>query len=365
MKRILSVASLLSMALYVLAASSGGPPAPFPDHHVAPSPVHSEASPADWKEVWRSNVLLTDPYFLHVHDGEILVGDFRADVPLQVLGDDDGQMRREIGALGQGPGEIQALGGLFQIDDNHVALTDLQTQGISIFEIDTGQFVHRINDRRISFGAALGNDLVVVRPLLQQNAVLARGYTFATDDGRRFEIGNELWSIDLAQIEEFAPAEENPLLKFGTTVIDAETVYLGFDSSSRIVAASIDTGEVLFSTNNPDEIELPEYVGASDQATMRAPPRDRYPIATIGMAVDNQHLYVLHSGKRWTEHGGMDATNETRTLHVYNKRTGNHLQTLELPYATRDIVVSESHVYLITIENEPAVVKLEKPTEIK
>lgn len=319
----------------------------------------------EWEEIWHvdsenhPDYLLADPQKMAVHNGSLYIGDFQGERPVWVFGAADGDFQRHVGRLGTGPGEIQRLGSVDIIKDRYLAVRDVENQLMSLFYPDTGEFLHRL-DQRIPGFPGIDGDMLLQRSFDQPN-VLAVVHRLVTDEDNRVAVGDLLWEAPLDDFgEAFAPFRENTIAKQGQTVIDENAIYLSFRHASHIIALS-ESGEILFNTSEPHNVDPPDFVGREYGVEMMAPPVDIYPLMTLNIDTDDQYVYALHSGSIVDEENDMvDVVTSTR-LDVYDKTTGAYEFAVSLPAPTRNFKVTDDRVYLITLDEEPGIVALEKP----
>jgi hypothetical protein len=153
---------------------------------------------------------------------------------------------------------------------------------------------------------------------------------------------------------------ENTIAKKGKTTIDDGTVYLSFEHASHLVALS-ESGDILFETSEPHDVNPPDFVGKREGIDMMEPPRNVYPTMTLNLDTDDQYVYALHSGTIVDEENDMDDVLTSTRLDVYDKQTGAYQFAVSLPAATRNFRITNDRVYLITLEDAPRVVAFEKP----
>jgi len=349
-----------SQDLPVFSSSTG-----LANNHALPSLSSTDVIHPEWNEVWRagaevrSDYLLANPQTMKVHNGSVFIGDFRGERPVWVFDAVDGSFLQHVGQTGSGPGEIQWQGALHVIRDRYLSLRDAQTQTVSIFDPDTGRFLHRM-DTPISYAPGISDNLLLQRPSGQRD-VLAVAHELLIDDEERIAIGDLLWGASLNDFgEAFAPFRENTIAKKGKTVIDDGTVYLSFEHASHIIAFS-ESGEILFNTSEPHNVNPPDFVGRREGIDMMEPPRNVYPTMTLNLDTDDQYIYALHSRAVVNEENDMEDVLTSVRIDVYDKTTGVHEFAMSLPAPTRNVRITDDRVYLITLEDEPAVAALEKP----
>ncbi len=333
------------------------------NHQEAPSSNRNVVNP-EWNEVWHvesethPDYLLADPLTMEVHNGWVFIGDFRGERPVWVFDAANGSFQQHVGQAGTGPGQIQWQGTLQIIRDDYLALRDAQTQTVSIFDVDSGRFLHRM-DTPISYAPAISDAMLVQRPSGQRD-VLAVAHEITIND-ERIAIGDKLWEASLDDFTEaFAPFRENTIAKKGKTTIDDGTVYLSFEHASHLVALS-ESGDILFETSEPHDVNPPDFVGKREGIDMMEPPRNVYPTMTLNLDTDDQYVYALHSGTIVDEENDMDDVLTSTRLDVYDKQTGAYQFAVSLPAATRNFRITNDRVYLITLEDAPRVVAFEKP----
>ncbi|PEN07605.1 hypothetical protein CRI93_06390 [Longimonas halophila] len=317
----------------------------------------------DWEELWRTaddihpDYFLADPRFIDVHDGAVLVGDFRGERPLWIFNATDGSFEQHVGEEGSGPGQIEWLGSFHIIQDEYIALRDVQNQLLSIFDRDTGTFMHRVNVP-VPFQPGIGNAKIVRRP--SDPNVLAHAHALQINEDERIVIDELAWEVQLSEFgDAFVPFEENFVAKKGPTVLDEGTAYMGFEHASHIVAIS-ETGEVVFNTSAPHDVNPPDFLGAREGVDMMEPPRNVYPTMTLRLDTDNQYVYALHSGAVVNEENDMQDVLTSTRVDVFDKETGAYQFQFTLPFPVHDLEIDSDRVYLLALSQGGAVA-FEKP----
>lgn len=333
---------------------------PFNDHPRTPS------SP-DWTEMWRSSptdaeYLFTDPQRMILHNDKLFVTDFNGERPVWVFDAHDGSVQGYIGALGEGPGEIRIVGAIDIVNDEHLTVQDPRSQTISLFRTDEGSFEYQLEEQ-LTFAVGFGEDVMVHKPFsMDDRDVFARAYEVTTTAERRVALGDVRWEVALDEVgEDFAPLRTNSLLKQGPVIVNGDIAYMGFLNAGHLVGLSVETGEVLFVTAEPHNVNPPDFLGAREGVDMMAPPVNQYPTMALGLTTDTNHVYALHSGVVVETRDDLKRIEEAEQVDLYDKETGTYLRSVDLPHPARDLVVTDSHVYLLTMDEEPVLFKYEKP----
>ena len=347
-----------SQDLPVFSSSTG-----LANDHALPSLSSTDVIHPEWNEVWRTgsdlhpDYFLADPRFIEFHDGSVLVGDFRGERPLWVLDAADGSLEQHVGEEGSGPGELQWLGSFDLIQDQYIALRDVRTQLVSIFDRDTGTFLHRMNTP-MPFQPGIGDSTLVQRP--SDPDILAHAHALNFDENKRISVGGLLWEASLDEFgEEFTPFEENFVAKKGPTIVDEGITYMGFEHASHIIAFS-ETGEVVFNTSAPHDVNPPDFLGTREGVDMMEPPRDVYPTMTLSLDTDDQYVYALHSGTVVDQENDMQDVLTSTRVDVFDKTTGAYQFQFSLPFPVYDLAIAENRVYLLSLA-EGGGVAFEKP----
>lgn len=331
--------------------------------------LHTSSSPdrIEWTEVWRSSptdaeYLFTDPRRMILHDSQLFVTDFNGERPVWVFGANDGRVQNYMSALGEGPGEVRMIGAIDIVDDRHIAVQDPRSQAISLFELNGITFLHRL-DEQVTSTVGFGDHVMVQTPLSSSDRdVFARAYDVITTEEGRVALGDVRWEVSIDQVgETFIPLQRNPLLKQGPVIVENGIAYVAFLNAGPLVGLSAETGEVLFVTQEPHNVDPPDFLGAREGIDMMAPPINRYPTMALTLTTDADHVYALHSGVVVETRDDMKRIEEAEQVDVYDKITGTYIRSVHLPYPARDLVVTDSHVYLLTMDEEPVLFKYEKP----
>lgn len=321
----------------------------------------------EWTEVWRSSptdaeYLFTNPKRMVLHNDWLFVTDFEGERPVWVFDTNDGSVQTYLGALGQGPGEVEAVGAIDIVEDKYLAVQDIERQAISLFDIETGSFNYQL-DKQFTFTVGFDSNVMVQTPFsMADRDIFARAYDITTTEEGRTALGNVQWEIALDDVgETFAPLHANPLQKQGPIIVEEGIAYIAFLNAGHLVGLSAETGEVLFVTQEPHNVDPPDFIGAQDEIDMMAPPVNQYPTMAIGLTTDAHHVYALHSGVVVETADDLKRIEEAEQVDVYDKTTGAYKHSVDLPYPARDLVVTDSHVYLLTMDEEPVLFKYEKP----
>lgn len=358
--------------LLLLASVTWLPLNGFPSSAQPYSFVDATAVPAneDWTEVWRTSptdaeYLFTDPRRVILHDNKLFVTDFNGERPVWVFDTNDGSVQKHMGALGEGPGEVEAVGAIGLVNSEHLTVQDLGSRSVSLFDSESGSFMYRL-EKQITFTVGFGNGVMVQTPFsMDDRDLFARAYELTTSEEGRVALGDIRWEIPLDEVgEAFVPLRTNSLLKQGPIIVEDGIAYIAFLNAGHLVGLSVETGEVLFVNPEPHNVDPPDFLGAREGIDMMAPPINQYPTMALALTTDADHVYALHSGVVVETRDDMKRIEEAEQVDVYDKSTGTYIRSVDLPYPARDLVVTDTHVYLLTMDEEPVLFKFEKPEEL-
>lgn len=130
-----------------------------------------------------------------------------------------------------------------------------------------------------------------------------------------------------------------------------------------------ESGSIKYITGKEQEIGFPEY--ESNDGVIEAPDHGEFPQATLSMTVNDNHIFVLHSGRifdegwlrsvihqiteRWEEQN-MEYDHSDRLL-IYDKHSGEFINEIQLPEPAYKIQATNDFFYIYSYLDEPVFVK--------
>jgi len=147
-----------------------------------------------------------------------------------------------------------------------------------------------------------------------------------------------------------------------------EELYLAFRYSSLLL--KIDRDGIVFETLGPENYTFPE-ITPRDGGVYSLPPLDEYPVGALDIDVDENHVYVLYSGKKMdggflsrfrSPESAVEKITHSDRVFIYNRVTGDFVREITLPLAVNKFKVAGPKVYLYrTIdESYPSLYTFEK-----
>lgn len=193
---------------------------------------------------------------------------------------------------GRGPGELSQNGLKY--------ISKMGTDSIWVW--DVGQRKGMIFDDRLNYladvvaedhgvGSALilNDTTVLAKKAFDGNNVVAL-YPFKEN-----RIGdNPLLRINSGDFKSLIPITENPLLNQGPMFADRDAAYMGFYFGSTVLAISTEGKVDTLST--PYNLPFPVVGNAEGYA---APDHGKSLEATLDISTDDDHIYILFSGKKF------------------------------------------------------------------
>lgn len=265
---------------------------------------------------------------------------------------------------GRGPGEVHPTGKkvLSRFTNDHLWLWDsvlrrgmlLDNELLYIEDVDTGE----------------GNFLFAL-PISENNVVtwsfLSRSELFTIRNLDGLTIGETTHSYLYDEFGEFNPIPKNPLSRQGPTVSDGSAIYQGYFFSSNLLKVD-HNGEIQYVTGHEMSIPFPDY--DSEPGVIEAPDHGEFPEATMSLAVNNQYLFVLHSGRifeeglvrsmylqltgRWEELNAQ--YDHSDRLLVYDKQNGKFIREIALPEKAHKISATDDHLYIYSYLKNPVII---------
>ena len=323
-----------------------------------------------WKEDWRINKNLNYPVSLYINNDKIFIFDMKAkDKPILVF-DTTGHYLTSFGKWGKGPGELSSQGSFIVgfLYSNIVVLGQTERK-LVFYNLNTFDFEREINI------AEYGLPLNIA--FYKNKMFLIKG-NFDPWFIEVFEINNDLnikklksnnrWGY-YDKIPELNVATKNYLLKQGKIIIDNEgNLFYSFEKSSMVIGFT-KSGQILFKTLQPSNIELPDYISETPGRLM-SPPINYYPETNIAIGVDKKYLYTVFSGfklgkvisKRLLKDLPLG---QGKILNVFDKINGNYKFSIKLPFLIERIFLTDNALYVLSLSPEIALVKFFKPEELR
>jgi hypothetical protein len=275
--------------------------------------------------------------------------------------------------IGRGPGEISSDGAkIITITSNRISLWDSGAKQLLQY------------NRRLNYQNSLLIDSPVMYVAPVDDSLAFASTSFPTKEflhlykvnGRSLSSTPiNTYSTDVN--EKLKPISTNHLLQQGPFLVDDGTLYIGFDFSSLIIKAS--PNSIIYINGNPANIPLPDYDAVKKDGyttTTYAPDVAEFPQATLDFSVDDDYLYVLHSGKKletsglskvWASVSAkvgklIEDLDYAKEIFIYHKETGKYLRTLNLPQEAKKIAVSENYIFALSLDDEglPVIIGYEK-----
>lgn len=315
-----------------------------------------------------------DPWHIHhLGNDSLIVIDIKNDLEsVQVRRLPDGKI---IGSqrLGRGPGELSPVGDkIVNMTDDYIFIWDsgarqfLQydwelTYKSSVFTDLPLMYLAPFGDSQTVASIAMpGSDYLHLYNYKEREIDTAPKKTFTTDQNDRL-----------------APIKNNYLLRQGPFLVEKNSLYMGFAFSSLVLKVGTEGLDYLI--NKPEDIPLPEYYFQSNvdgDAVVSAPSINEFPYGTLDLDVDEDYLYVLHSGKKleagrlrmiWLSATGkiaeeIENIEYSKKIFVYDKQVGTYLGEIQLLQRAKKIAVSKDYFTILSITEEgfPAIIGYDK-----
>lgn len=252
---------------------------------------------------------------------------------------------------GRGPGEISGLAMRFYIDreQNQIYIWDGGNKNLNLYsyELDYIKTIpHPGFDevRGARFRVPLGNG----DEFISTFKVGLFGYYFSAQD-------NQITPIPV-QSDLVEPAKTNPLLLQGDYAVDWESNSMIFVTEFSSLVLKIKDAKVNFLTLGDPNLPFPENEKESGFALPRM---STYTFASIDVSIDNNIVYILHSGERpsrrktiWYELRDRldeyaDQLLESKKVLVYNMENGNFHRNIELDQKAIKSKVYNGKIYYL------------------
>ena len=331
-------------------------------------------SHAQLQKGFNIDLVTFDPWYIHSlnDDSLIIIDPQNKKQALQLTSVTKGKVLNSHG-IGRGPGEISSKGDkIINVIGNTITVWDSGSRQILKYDRSLNYKTSILPNVPAIYATLLNDSLVYVSTQVNANDFLhlysVNGRDLSAEAVRKY-----VTEVD----KKLKPLNENYLLKQGPFLVDDGALFMGFDYSSLIVKASPDS--ILYVTDKPTNIPLPQYEAISSDGNTRiqsAPDITEYPPATLDLKVDKNFMYVLHSGKEfggnrlknvWLAATGklqekIESLQYSKTIHIYEKDTGNYLKKWILPQEAKKIAVSKNYLFTLSVDDEnlPIIVAYKK-----
>ncbi|MCC5912879.1 MAG: hypothetical protein JJU46_00770 [Balneolaceae bacterium] len=266
---------------------------------------------------------------------------------------------------GNGPGEVTNAEKLIAVKEDIIWIWDSgHARGIITNHDLNVETEVRASGRSPMFALPLGDEHVGTWSVFSRSD-LANIYEL--HDYTISEINN---SVELSELREFEDLINNPLAGQGPSEWGGGAVFRGFNYSSLIAEIRKDGSVRLLGSEM--NISFPQ----ADESTrsLEAPDHSEYPEATLSMALNNDYLFVLHSGKKFDAsifrrafaavQGKLDELERdyghSDQLIVYSRESGELVKEITLPEPASDITAYNNVLFTYTYKQDtPEVIRYE------
>lgn len=320
---------------------------------------------------------LIDPWYIHaISDDTLLIIDPKNQTQaLQLRRVPDGDII-ESQRVGRGPGELAAQGS---------KIVNISSDAIFLWDSGASQLLKY--DRNLTYKTSYRTNLSALSLAFATDSLaFATSGIPSSNYLNTYEV--EKRSISQKPVKKFTtdvdsrlyPLSKNYLLNQGPFLVDDGSLYMGFRFSSLVIKA--DSDSINFITGKPANIPLPDYNPYSDTEdgmVISAPDIAKYPHATLDFAIDDNYLYVLHSGKKleagrlkqvWLASTGklgkeIENIEYSKIIYMYDKNSGDYLGSLELQEKAKKLAVTDHHIFTLSISEDgvPSLIGYEKEIE--
>ena len=333
--------------------------------------THAQSANKRLIEVYRFEGRMANPtdFYLLEDDQAVLIDRDRPDCALALVQMPSGE-HRQCYRIGQGPGEIQSRGTkvMYRFSDGRLWLTDGGRPKIYASDLE---FIGNVRGGRGSFSRMLpiNDSTVVATPFIGAEAFL---HFYRMDPSGTLS-EEPIHSVQLDSSSPLFPVTQNFMLNQGPYAGREDALFMGFNYSSHLVKV---TARGIHSVNDdPADIPFPEY-NLGDNGGYEAPNSADFPECTMGIATDEQYVYVLHHGEtfdigpvrqliamaRGRIAAKIEAWELTDRVFIYDGTTGDFVREIQLPVRARKVRVTDRYLYVLTISDGPAtIIKYEKP----
>ena len=236
---------------------------------------------------------------------------------------------------GKGPGEISGNLTHFFVNQNkeEMYIWDGGSRRLSLFSNEL-QYIQTVPLPTTQAGNNIGATYRIP---------LGNGDEFLVDSFRRGVFGNyytasdmEITSIPIAT-DLIEPAKTNPFLLQGKYTVDWNSNSMIFTCNYSSLILKISNAEVEYITLGEPNILFPE-----NEEEMSIPAESSYTYSSIDTSIDEDFIYILHSGKKaklreqiWYELRGRDEElyekmASSNTILVYDLKTGGFVKKIAL-----------------------------------
>lgn len=322
---------------------------------------------------------LFDPWYIHhLSDDTLIVVDLRnSDQAIQLRTLPDGEIIRSQ-RTGSGPGEVSNQGAkIVNTTEDHIYVWDAAAREFLQYDRQLNYRNSFFTDSPLMYVAPLGDSLAVgsmSRP--------SKNFLHIYKTRSRELEADPVTSFSVKEDSRLEPIQSRYLLRQGPFLTNSEELFMGFTFSSLVLQVTPDRLERIIS--EPANIPLPEYRSTSVEDGSRidsAPNIDEYPHGTLDVAVDDEYLYVLHSGKKleagrlrqvWLQASGkmaeeIENIEYNNQVFVYDRENGKYIGEIFIPQKAKKITVSDTYLTILSINEEgiPFISGLEKQSFVE
>ncbi|MCW9706175.1 hypothetical protein [Fodinibius salsisoli] len=260
---------------------------------------------------------------------------------------------------GRGPGELSQNGLKY--------ISKMGTDSIWVW--DVGQRKGIIFDNKLNYVAdVVAEDQAISAALILTDTTVVAKKAFNDESVaalyplRNNRIGSKVMSrIRINNFESLRPIAENPLLNQGPMFADRDAVYMGFYFGSMVPMLSTEGKADTLSV--PYDLPFPEVEYEKGYA---APDHGKYPEATLDISTDDQHIYILFSGKKFDAGPfrqlanamtgklaeEIEKSDNTKEILVIDKNSKNFIKSLNLPVMSKRISVHNNSLYTLSYRDK-------------
>lgn len=312
--------------------------------------------------------------FIMDNNGRLIVYDSQGLYPFYFINTEDGTLTG-FGQWGSGPGEVaRGTPKNISITNNRIIVHEYVERKIVIFS-SGGSYINEI--RLPAFLGPIGylhiisGDLLLFRKDFYSPNYESTGFAKLieySEDGRMTD--TDTYIINYNENPDLRPIMKNATLKTGPIFSDRNGyIYVGTLYSSLVLCVRED-GTTVFKTYEPQNAHIPNVEIEITESIMSGEPEESIHYS-ISFDADDNYLYVLHSGRKYKREEIISALQtggtydlrigEGKTLLIYNKKTGEFLNSLKLPVWASNFVVDDKHIYLLVMDKDPYIVQYLKP----
>lgn len=326
------------------------------------------------KQAFVVDAPFVSPWYIHaLNDDSLLVVDPKnKKKALQLISVPNGKILNSQ-RIGRGPGEISSDGAkIINITSNTIFLWDSGAKQLLKYNKSLNYQNSLLIDSPVMYVAPVDNSLAFASTSFPTKEFL---HLYKVNGRSLSSTPTNTYSTDINK--KLEPLNKNYLLKQGPFLVDDGALYMGFDFSSIVIKAT--PNSISFINGEPANIALPIYEGVKRDGyatTTFAPDIAEFPQATLDFSIDDNYLYVLHSGKKletsglskvWSSVSGkigklIEDLGYSKKIFIYDKESGEYLRTINLPQKAKNIAVSENYIFALSLDEEglPIIVGYEK-----